>query len=266
MKHILILLTVLIVGCNAKRISNTKNYESNKALAEKWVQTFETGNLDLWKEVVSKDLLDVAPLYGMGQVNYDQSLQIAEFYVNNYINVKFNDPVWLPGIDTATLKPDGSVRAYGVWTGESISTGRTFEINSYHNFDFKDGKITSTGEYFDATGMVNAVGPIQKHMVVVALKVKKGNYEKVQELMKLDEGLKTTRNYEGCLSVESFYNEESSTYFVVENWDAPDRYENYLNWRLNEDPSKLAERLTSLLVGGEKGLVPYYNNKGYGYY
>ena len=84
--------------------------------------------------------------------------------------------------------------------------------------------------------------------------------------MKLDEGLKTTRNYEGCLSVESFYNEESSTYFVVENWDAPDRYENYLNWRLNEDPSKLAERLTTLLVNGEKGLVPYYNNKGYSYY
>ena len=53
-------------------------------------------------------------MYGMGEINYEASKQIAEFYVNNYTDVKFNDPVWLPGIDTLTKKPDGSVRAYGV--------------------------------------------------------------------------------------------------------------------------------------------------------
>ena len=72
MKQVLLLITILIIGCNTVS-NNNKNYETNKALAEKWIQTFETGNLDLWKDVVSKDLLDVAPLYGMGQVNYDQS-------------------------------------------------------------------------------------------------------------------------------------------------------------------------------------------------
>ena len=45
--------------------------------------------------------------------------------------------------------------------------------------------------------MINAVGPAQKNMVVVTLNVKPGNYNKVQELMDLDEGLRTTRNYEG---------------------------------------------------------------------
>ena len=40
------------------------------------------------------------------------------------------------------MKPDGSVRAYGVWTGKSNSTGRIFTLPSYHNFGFKDGKIT----------------------------------------------------------------------------------------------------------------------------
>ena len=67
MKQVLLLITILIIGCNTVS-NNNKNYETNKALAEKWIQTFETGNLDLWKDVVSKDLLDVAPLYGMGQV------------------------------------------------------------------------------------------------------------------------------------------------------------------------------------------------------
>ena len=107
--------------------------------------------MDLWEEVVSEDVVDVAPMYGMGQIDYAASKQIAEFYVNSYTDVKFNNPVWLPGIDTLTMKPDGSVRAYGVWTGKSKTTGRTFTLPSYHNFGFKDGKIISTGEYFDAT-------------------------------------------------------------------------------------------------------------------
>ena len=52
-------------------------------------------------------------------------------------------------------------------------------VMSYFNFDFEDGKISSTGEYFDATGMVNAVGPAQKTPVVVfTAKVSKRNIEK----------------------------------------------------------------------------------------
>ena len=72
-------------------------------LAKKWVQAFETSNLE-WKEVVSQELVDAAPI-----VDYQTSLGIAEFYVQNYTNVKFENQVWLPGIDTLTMKPDGSV-------------------------------------------------------------------------------------------------------------------------------------------------------------
>ena len=50
--------------------------------------------MELWKEVVSEELVDVAPMYGMGQVDYKTSLQVAEFYVQNYTNVKFQNQVW----------------------------------------------------------------------------------------------------------------------------------------------------------------------------
>ena len=81
MKKLIFVISVLFIyGCN--NVSNPQ-YEANKALAEKWVKTFEDGNIDLWKEVVSEDLLDVAPMYGMGQVDYATSLQVAEFYINN---------------------------------------------------------------------------------------------------------------------------------------------------------------------------------------
>ena len=263
MKQILILITVLIVGCNT--VSNN-DYEANKMLAEKWVKAFETNNLNLWKEVVSEDLTDIAPLYGMGQVDYEQSLQIAEFYVGNYINVKFNDAIWLPGIDQNTLKPDGSVRAYGSWTGESISSGRTFKITSYHNFGFKDGKIITTGEYFDATGMVNAVGPAQRNVVVFTAKVSKKNIAKYQELMDSDDGLTVTRNADGCTHLEAFYNEETQTYFIYEYWDSYEQYEAYLDWRFNEDPSKLVAKAIPLVMGGEKGMQAHFNNTYYKFF
>ena len=260
-KIILLLAGILFVGCD----SNPK-YESNLAVAKKWVQAFEDQNIELWKEAVSEDLQDIAPMYGMGMVDYETSLQVAEFYIQNYTDVKFNDPVWLPGIDTLTMKPDGSVRAYGRWSGKSLSTGREFSLMSYHNFDFEDGKISSTGEYFDATGMVNALGPAQRNVVVFTAKVSKRNIEKFQELMDSDAGLTVTRNWEGCTHLEAFYNEETETYFIYEYWDSYKQYEEYLDWRFNVEEPSFVQTVIPLVKGGENGMQAYYNNSTYNFY
>ena len=260
-KIILLLVGILFIGCD----SNPK-YESNLAVAKKWVQAFEDQNIELWKEAVSEDLQDIAPMYGMGMVDYETSLQVAEFYIQNYTDVKFNDPVWLPGIDTLTMKPDGSVRAYGRWSGKSLSTGREFSLMSYHNFDFEDGKISSTGEYFDATGMVNAVGPVQRNVVVFTAKVSKRNIEKFQELMDSDAGLTITRNWEGCTHLEAFYNEETETYFIYEYWDSYKQYEEYLDWRFNVEEPSFVQTVIPLVKGGENGMQAYYNNSTYNFY
>ena len=90
MKNFLILaLALLVLSCS----TNNPTYEENLTLAKKWIEAFETGNIDLWKEVVSENLVDVAPMYGMGEVDYNTSLQVAEFYVQNYSNVKFKNQV-----------------------------------------------------------------------------------------------------------------------------------------------------------------------------
>ena len=45
--------------------------------------------------------------------------------------------------DETTLKADGSVRVYGTWKGNSIASGKSFSLDSYHYFSVKDGKILS---------------------------------------------------------------------------------------------------------------------------
>jgi ketosteroid isomerase-like protein len=76
--------------------------------------------------------------------------------MNGFENVTFTARAWLPGVDETTLKADGSVRVYGTWRGNSIDSGKSFSLDSYHYFSIKDGKISQSGDYFDATGMVLA--------------------------------------------------------------------------------------------------------------
>ena len=59
MKNTLLLFFPIYLGDRA--LTNTLEYEANKKLAEKWVETFETQNMELWEEVVSEDVVDVAP-------------------------------------------------------------------------------------------------------------------------------------------------------------------------------------------------------------
>jgi hypothetical protein len=72
-------------------------------------------------------------------------------------NVNANVEVMLPGFDTASMKADGSVRAYVRWQSESIGNGVKFNQKFYGVYKFnKDHKIIDADEYFDVTGLINA--------------------------------------------------------------------------------------------------------------
>ena len=82
--------------------------------------------------------------------------RLASFHkiINNF---NPNVEVMLPGLDTATMKADGSVRAYVRWQSESATNGTKFNQKFYAVYKFnKDHKIIDADEYFDATGLINA--------------------------------------------------------------------------------------------------------------
>ena len=66
----------------------------------------------------------------------------------------FNATYWLPGSDSLG-NTNGSVRVYGVWTATHTATQKPINLRSYHYWDFDaNGLILTTGDYFDATGMM----------------------------------------------------------------------------------------------------------------
>ena len=262
-KFILFFVALFMISCN-----NDNGYADNVKAVKKLVSAFEKADIQIWKDVISEDLVHSPPVYGTEENggNYESALAQAEFYINNFDNLKFTNPVYLPGVDTVSLKNNGSVRVYGTWTGVSKSTGREFSNRSYHWFEVEDGKITNAGDFFDATGMINAVGPAQRNVVVFTAKVSKRNIKKFQELMDSDAGLTVTRNWDGCTHLEAFYNEETETYFIYEYWDSYKQYEEYLDWRFNAEEPSFVQTVIPLIKGGENGMQAYYNNSTYNFY
>ena len=156
----IILLFVALFAFSCQNTPDMSLYNTNKEIAEKWIRTYESPtNYELFESLVDKNIVFQSPQYGVGEVGYDEILAQAKYYMNGFENVTFTARAWLPGVDETTLKADGSVRVYGTWKGNNIDSGKSFSLDSYHYFSIKDGKISQSGDYFDATGMVLATSP-----------------------------------------------------------------------------------------------------------
>ena len=156
MKYLVLLLVVTLTACNQP--DDLALYKTNLEIAKKGISCYESpANLEVYKSLIHPDVKHQSAMYGQGIVGYEDLIGQAKFYMEGFTNVTFENQLWLPGVDTTTLATDGSVRVYGTWKGESIATGASFSVDSYHYFHIKDGQIDFSGDYFDATGMVQAV-------------------------------------------------------------------------------------------------------------
>ena len=108
---------------------------------------------------------------------------------------------------------------------------------------------------------MQAIAP--KNPVLVTLKVLPGKKQALIDLLNTSDGLQTTRNYDGSLSLEAFFNDETNTYYIYGDWASYEHYQNYLDWRTNDDKSNMAQRVMALCKGGEKGLIPVFPNSNY---
>ena len=257
-KLILLFVLVTFVSCD-----NNPNYEKNLATAKKLFELHGEEKIEEQLSLISKDIKLYTPIYGANEpVGYDAYASIMKGYQDNFEDVKYNAQAWLPGVDTLSLRPDGSVRTYGTWTGKNSTTGKEINLTGYWYFNFDDeGKIITQGDFFDYGGMMQAVAP--KNPVLVTLKVKPGEKQAMIDLLNTPDGLQATRDFDGSLSLEAFFNDDTYTYYIYGDWASYEHYQTYLDWRFSEDESKMAQQVVALCVGGEKGLTPLFPNTDY---
>jgi len=256
MKKLLLLFSaaIIFVSCNSN-----PDYEKNLATAVSFFELHGVEDLDAQLELVSKEIESESSRYGSEMVGYDQFVEMLKGYHDAFDNIKYTAQNWLPGTNEEG-QLDGSVRTYGTWTGTNVITGKELDLKGYWYMNFDDqGKIVAQGDFFDFGGMFNAVYP--KNLVFIQVKVKNGKKQEMIDLLNSERGIPTTVAYDGAIGYDMAYNDETNILHLIGNWESYEKYDKYLNWRLNEDD--FIKQMVPLMVGGESGLVVSQPNSNY---
>ena len=86
--------------------------------------------------------------------------------------------------------------------------------------------------------------------IIVTFKVIHGKEDLVKKL--LEDTLNETRSFDGCLSLEVFYEKKTNSYLAIEKWQSVSHYDKYLEWRIQTGIEKV---LNPLLDGGWKNVL-----------
>ncbi|MEO6133723.1 MAG: nuclear transport factor 2 family protein [Ginsengibacter sp.] len=170
------LITIMVAGCNqAEKKSDTPvqkdnsssgngdemktAYEANLAAYKTQIAAFEKEDLSAWAATIADDAVWSSPVYGDTISTKAHWVELTKSIFETFNNLHLSNAQFLPGVDSTSQKPDGSVRYYGTWTGISTS-GKEGRLKAYGTYDFnKDHKITSGNDFYDVGGLMNSLKP-----------------------------------------------------------------------------------------------------------
>jgi len=134
------------------------DFKENSKVAKSIFEAFAKKDMNSWDSFNADSIKAHGHQYGNEAVVGKAELRKRlEGFHKLFNNIKPNDILLLPGIDTVTFKPNGNVRAYVRWTDDGALNGAKIEHKYYCVMQFnKDHKLIDVDEYFDVTGLVNA--------------------------------------------------------------------------------------------------------------
>ncbi len=171
MKKVLaaVIITIMAVGCSQpEQKDNTASqksdemqslYEANLANFKNQIAAFEKEDLNAWAAAIADSAVWLSPAYGDTITTKAHWVESIKNTMDNNSNLHLTDAQFLPGVDSATHQPDGSVRYYGTWHGMPTS-GKEVSVKFYGTYDFNnDHKIISGDDFYDVGGLMNSLKP-----------------------------------------------------------------------------------------------------------
>jgi hypothetical protein len=132
-------------------------YEKNLSVLKSATASFEKEDVNQFLSVFADSMKFHPPVYGAPDGGKEDLKNVCAGYFADWDSLKLVESNFLPGLDSTTHSIDGGVRYYGVWTGVHKS-GYKARIKVYETYEFnKDNKIIDDDQYFDVSGMMNAV-------------------------------------------------------------------------------------------------------------
>lgn len=151
-KFYLCMITLAVISCQQ---GMHPDFEENKAKIESFL-ALQANEQDpqAQMDMVHADLQWQPAFHGSKEIGKEAFGAYLKGWQTAMEEVSFTPQAYLPGVSNETGLPDGSVRAYGTWTGVHTASGKKWSLTSYHTWDFKEGKIIAGGDFFDAGGLM----------------------------------------------------------------------------------------------------------------
>lgn len=154
---IMICASVLFVSCQQNNASN-EAFEKNSKTVLANLKGFQNENLDYSMYAQDFNMRDTG-FKGKDSVDLKLMMEYDKGLWAAYDFKMLTEPVLLPGVNTDTKQPDGSVRHYSDWEVTRPATDSTKAksgvIKLYESFDFNaEGKIIFQQTYGDFTGLM----------------------------------------------------------------------------------------------------------------
>lgn len=158
---------VSLFACKAQEEKATNNdaskneatlaeFKENSKVALELFHAFEKKDISVFERNLADTAKIIGAKYGDSVLTKAQNNANLTALTKLFSVSKANDIMLLPGVDTVTLLPNSTVRAYVRWTDDALN-GAKIEHKYYAVMEFnKDHKVTLIDEYFDVTGMLNA--------------------------------------------------------------------------------------------------------------
>jgi len=144
---------------------NIALFKENSKVIQKSFDSFVKNDLDAWSETVSDTATFDSPMLGdtaVTKVGWRKNLEGFHAITKEF---KITKVVYLPSVDSLTLKPNGGVRAFVQWDNVLLN-GDKIKAKYFAYFRFNsDHKVVLADEYFD-------VGTYVKLATEAAAKVK----------------------------------------------------------------------------------------------
>ena len=127
-------------------------FRENAKLVDASFKAYCKKDLTEWATYWSDTLKYHSAGYGQKDISKAEILDRSSNFFKLVNNLKVNVTI-LPGVDEVTLKPDGSVRAYVIWSADFVNNAPKTDLKSYFSLKLdKDHKIYDHDEYFDVSG------------------------------------------------------------------------------------------------------------------
>ena len=148
-----ILALCLLSACNTNPAEQNPAYEQNMASMKAMFDGFQNKSID--PSLFAEDFVDVGT--GFEEVDRNKAEAMQQWkMMTRVMDAELTNAIYLPGIDTLTMAPDGSVRYYGQW---KMTMGEaTQSLMAYGSMEFNDaGEIRNFAHYADWTATFGAL-------------------------------------------------------------------------------------------------------------